>query len=81
MAQEVNSAAASDRDGMGQSQATNKQGRGRYVITNALIVDHWASSKPTSRSRRPYQRDGRAGIRISSRRHHCDRPRHRTDRG
>src|SRR6476620_11495597 len=29
------------RDGMGQSQATNKQGAADTVITNALIVDHW----------------------------------------
>src|SRR5215210_1770590 len=28
------------RDGMGQSQATNKQGAADTVITNALIVDH-----------------------------------------
>ena len=28
------------RDGMGQSQATNKQGAVDTVITNAVIVDH-----------------------------------------
>src|SRR6202167_4081642 len=29
------------RDGMGQSQVTNKQGAVDTVITNALILDHW----------------------------------------
>src|SRR5476649_1104606 len=29
------------RDGMGQSQLTNKQGAVDTVITNALILDHW----------------------------------------
>src|ERR1700744_6626740 len=29
------------RDGMGQSQVTNRQGAADTVITNALIVDHW----------------------------------------
>src|SRR5881398_2332900 len=33
------------RDGMGQSQATNKQGAADTVITNALIVDHWGIVK------------------------------------
>src|SRR3989304_3692693 len=33
------------RDGMGQSQATNKQGAVDTVITNALIVDHWGIVK------------------------------------
>ncbi len=33
------------RDGMGQSQATNKQGRRRYRHTNALILDHWGIVK------------------------------------
>ena len=40
------------RDGMGQSQVTNRQGAADTVITNALIVDHWASSRPTSPSRK-----------------------------
>jgi len=31
------------RDGMGQSQVTNKQGAADTVITNALIVDHWGN--------------------------------------
>jgi urease subunit alpha len=33
------------RDGMGQSQATNKAGAVDTVITNALIVDHWGIVK------------------------------------
>jgi len=33
------------RDGMGQSQATNKQGAMDTVITNALILDHWGIVK------------------------------------
>src|SRR6201986_1941374 len=32
-------------DGMGQSQATNKQGAADTVITNALIGDHWGIVK------------------------------------
>src|ERR1700684_1519333 len=33
------------RDGMGQSQITNRQGAVDNVITNALIVDHWGIVK------------------------------------
>ena len=33
------------RDGMGQSQVTNKKGAADTVITNALIVDHWGIVK------------------------------------
>ncbi len=33
------------RDGMGQSQTTNAQGAVDTVITNAVILDHWGSSK------------------------------------
>lgn len=33
------------RDGMGQSQVTNKDGAADTVITNALIVDHWGIIK------------------------------------
>src|ERR1700752_427882 len=33
------------RDGMGQSQITNKKGAGDTVITNALILDHWGIVK------------------------------------
>ncbi len=33
------------RDGMGQSQITNKDGAVDTVITNALIVDHWGIVK------------------------------------
>src|SRR6202022_2050336 len=33
------------RDGMGQGQATNRQGAVDTVITNALILDHWGIVK------------------------------------
>ena len=33
------------RDGMGQSQLTNKQGAVDTVITNALILDYWGIVK------------------------------------
>src|SRR5512146_783121 len=33
------------RDGMGQSQMTNKQGAVDTVITNALVIDHWGIVK------------------------------------
>src|SRR5437762_4904255 len=33
------------RDGMGQSQLSNRQGAVDTVITNALIVDHWGIVK------------------------------------
>jgi len=33
------------RDGMGQSQVTNREGAVDTVITNALIVDHWGIVK------------------------------------
>src|ERR1700760_3246243 len=33
------------RDGMGQSQATNRRGAADTVITNALILDHWGIVK------------------------------------
>src|SRR6202040_278642 len=33
------------RDGMGQSQATRRQGAVDTVITNALILDHWGIVK------------------------------------
>src|ERR1700757_1732819 len=33
------------RDGMGQSQLTNRQGAVDTVITNALIIDHWGIVK------------------------------------
>ena len=39
------------RDGMGQGQRPNGPGPQDAVdcvITNALIIDHWASSRPTS---------------------------------
>src|ERR1700749_3204472 len=33
------------RDGMGQSQITNRQGAVDTVITNAVIIDHWGIVK------------------------------------
>ena len=33
------------RDGMGQSQVTNRQGAADTVITNAVIIDHWGIVK------------------------------------
>src|SRR5215468_31327 len=33
------------RDGMGQSQITNRQGAVDTVVTNALILDHWGIVK------------------------------------
>src|SRR6202167_3733274 len=33
------------RDGMGQSQVTNRQGAVDTVITNALVLDHWGVVK------------------------------------
>src|ERR1700734_2140834 len=33
------------RDGMGQGQATNRQGAGDTAVTNALILDHWGIVK------------------------------------
>src|SRR5262245_34967184 len=33
------------RDGMGQSQVTNRQGAVDTVITNALVLDHWGIVK------------------------------------
>src|SRR5438270_10045014 len=33
------------RDGMGQSQLTNRQGALDTVITNALVLDHWGIVK------------------------------------
>jgi hypothetical protein len=39
------------RDGMGQSQVARADGAVDTVITNALIIDHGASSRPTSGSR------------------------------
>src|ERR1700739_2038515 len=33
------------RDGMGQSQVSNRQGAVDTVITNALILDHWGIVK------------------------------------
>ena len=71
------------RDGMGQSQITNKQGAVDTVITNALILDHWGIVKAdVGLKERPHRRDrqGRQS-RHSAGRHHRHRSRHRGDRG
>ena len=66
------------RDGMGQSQATNKQGAVDTVITNALILDHWGIVKADV----GIKGDRIVGDRQSrqsgypARRHHRHRPRH-----
>jgi urease subunit alpha len=50
------------RDGMGQSQVTNKQGAADTVITNALIVDHWGIVKADVAIKEGYDRAiGKAG--------------------
>ena len=55
------------RDGMGQSQMTNKQGAVDTVITNALISTIGASLKPTSALRTAASpRSARPAIPISS---------------
>ena len=71
------------RDGMGQSQVTNKQGAVDTVITNALILDHWGIVKADVGLK-----DGRIAAigkagnpDIQPGRHHRHRPRHRGDRG
>ena len=71
------------RDGMGQSQVTNKQGAADTVITNALIVDHWGIVKADVAIKEGMisrHRQGRQS-RHPARRHHRDRPRHRRHRG
>ena len=71
------------RDGMGQSQVTNKQGAADTVITNALIVDHWGIVKADVAHQGRQDRRHRQGrqSRHPARRHHHHRPRHRGDRG
>ena len=49
------------RDGMGQSQVTNKQGAADTVITNALIVDHWGIVKADVAIKDGYDRGDRQG--------------------
>ena len=55
------------RDGMGQSQRNHADVMDT-VITNAVIFDHWASSRPTSVSRAAASRpSARRATRTSSR--------------
>ena len=70
------------RDGMGQSQATNKQGAADTVITNALIVDHWGIVKADVAIKEGLYQRHRQGrqSRHPARRHHRHRPRHRHHR-
>ncbi len=70
------------RDGMGQSQVTNRQGAVDTVITNALILDHWGIVKADVGIK-----DGRIAAigkagnpDIQPSVDHRDRPRHRGDR-
>ena len=70
------------RDGMGQSQLTNKQGAVDTVITNVLILDHWGIVKAdvgAEGRQDPRDRQGRQSGRAAGRDHH-HRPRHRSDR-
>ena len=71
------------RDGMGQSQVTNKQGAADTVITNALIVDHWGIVKADVAIKEGMIIGDRQGRQSGypARRHHRDRSRHRCDRG
>ena len=57
------------RDGMGQSQVTNRQGAVDTVITNAVILDHWGIVKARRRhqGRQDPSRSARPAIRTSSR--------------
>ncbi len=61
------------RDGMGQSQLTNKQGAVDTVITNVLILDHWGIVKadvaPEGRQS-AFDRQGRQSGRPAGRDHH-----------
>ena len=70
------------RDGMGQSQITNKQGAVDTVITNALILDHWGIVKADVgiKDGNIYRDRQSRQSGHSARRHHHRRPRHRGDR-
>ena len=71
------------RDGMGQSQVTNKQGAADTVITNALILDHWGIVKADVGIKDGYisrHRQGRQSGHPAGRDHH-HRARHRNHRG
>ena len=67
------------RDGMGQSQVTNKQGAADTVITNALIVDHWGIVKADVAIKEGHISADRQGRQSGypARRDHRDRSRHR----
>ena len=70
------------RDGMGQSQVTNKQGAVDTVITNALILDHWGIVKARRRhegGKDPFHRQGRQSGHPAGR-DHRHRAGHRGDR-
>ena len=71
------------RDGMGQSQVTNKQGAADTVITNALIVDHWGIVKADVAIKEGHiSAIGKAGNPdIQPGVDHRHRPRHRRHRG
>ena len=71
------------RDGMGQSQVTNRQGAADTVITNALIVDHWGIVKADVAIKEGHDQRHRQGrqSRHPARRDHRDRSRHRCHRG
>ena len=70
------------RDGMGQSQITNKQGAVDTVITNALILDHWGIVKADVGIKDgKISAIGKAGNPdIQPERHHRHRTGHRGDR-
>ena len=70
------------RDGMGQSQVTNRQGAVDTVITNALILDHWGIVKADVGLKDGKHRRDRQGrqSRHPARRHHHHRSRHRDHR-
>jgi len=69
------------RDGMGQSQATNKQGAADTVITNALIVDHWGIVKADVAIKEGYiGAIGKAGQFTAAEREKSDRQRRQEPR-
>ena len=70
------------RDGMGQSQITNRAGAVDTVITNALILDHWGIVKADVGLKGRQDLRHRQGRQSGhpARRHHHHRARHRGDR-
>ena len=67
------------RDGMGQSQVTNKQGAVDTVITNVLILDHWGIVEGRRRHQERQHLRHRQGRQSGhpAQRQHRDRSRHR----